>query len=545
MRWVGERLELGAAAPNLAPLGGEEHFLCVAGSVAHVACDGEPGAGEGCASVGGCGLGVMSACKPDDVEVCRPPWYVPMGRGDVASMEAALRAAGGCFAEAPEDFEEALTDTEYFWCGLPWLAIASFVRVHVLRWRDSGLVVPRRVWRGMQSAAMRQVSLGRPPCESCEDLRAVLLGGGIAEALANAGSWDRLPCSVCGATGEVCRATWLSSPGQELFCKACGLVRYEEYEVERRRCFDAAHTRPSVLSRGGQVEDCTSMCEATACQAAVAVQVPAGRLDAAQSVSSSGTVDAVERAAKAEVNVFDLLAARTGARPNSFCARNPEEPTPVQLDGRGHLYIGGRRAAEDAAWLRKNRVGLVVSVLPRHDRPRVPACVGKLYHFDCDRFDDKQQWNEVVDAVKWALAAGESVLVHCSAGIHRAPMCSAGILAVLLHLGFDDAYAVIVASGRYVEPHMFKKHMEKQRRGMMRAIIRVVTELVVGQAEGGDAACTRARLALDAGVSSKAGGVDGAVAVLGDAVAVGGEDMGATDSQQDGAVVAGSAVAVM
>ena len=56
MRWVGERLELGAAAPNLAPLGGEGHFLCVAGSVAHVACDGEPGAGEGCASVGGCGF---------------------------------------------------------------------------------------------------------------------------------------------------------------------------------------------------------------------------------------------------------------------------------------------------------------------------------------------------------------------------------------------------------------------------------------------------------------------------------------------------------
>ena len=109
--------------------------------------------------------------------------------------------------------------------------------------------------------------------------------------------------------------------------------------------------------------------------------------------------------------------------------------------------------------------------------------------------------------MKWALAAGESVLVHCSAGIHRAPMCSAGILAVLLHLGFDDAYAVIVASGRYVEPHMFKKYMEKQRRGMMRAIIRVVTELVVVQAKGGDAACTQARLALDAGVSSEAGGV--------------------------------------
>ena len=62
------------------------------------------------------------------------------------------------------------------------------------------------------------------------------------------------------------------------------------------------------------------------------------------------------------------------------------------------------------------------------------------------------------------------------------------------------------------------------------------------EAERGDAACTQARLALDAGVSSKAGGVDGAVAVLGDAVAVGGEDMGATDSQQDGAVVAGSAM---
>ena len=131
-------------------------------------------------------------------------------------------------------------------------------------------------------------------------------------------------------------------------------MRYEEYELERRRCFDAAHARPSVLSRAGQIEDCTSMCEATACQAAVAVQSPAGCLDAAQSVSSSGAVDAVARAAKAEVNVFDLLAARTGARPNSYCAQNPEEPTPVQLDGRGQLYIGGRRAAEDAVWLRKN-----------------------------------------------------------------------------------------------------------------------------------------------------------------------------------------------
>ena len=47
-------------------------------------------------------------------------------------------------------------------CGLPWLAIASFVRVHVLRWRDSGLVVPRRVWRGIAERRMAEVRIEIP-----------------------------------------------------------------------------------------------------------------------------------------------------------------------------------------------------------------------------------------------------------------------------------------------------------------------------------------------------------------------------------------------
>ena len=34
------------------------------------------------------------------------------------------------------------------------------------------------------------------------------------------------------------------------FCKACGIVKHEEYEAERRRRFDAQRWRAAVLAAG-------------------------------------------------------------------------------------------------------------------------------------------------------------------------------------------------------------------------------------------------------------------------------------------------------
>ena len=55
------------------------------------------------------------------------------------------------------------------------------------------------------------------------------------------------------------------------------------------------------------------------------------------------------------------------------------------------------------------------------------------------------------------IAAGRSVLIHCMAGRHRAPMCAAGALSVLLDVGFREAYGYILDSGRDVDPRSFMR----------------------------------------------------------------------------------------
>ena len=64
-----------------------------------------------------------------------------------------------------------------------------------------------------------------------------------------------------------------------------------------------------------------------------------------------------------------------------------------------------------------------------------------------------------VDAVYDVLQTGRSVLFHCMAGIHRAPMCAAGVIAALFDESFGEAYERVRASGRYVEPREFVKRV--------------------------------------------------------------------------------------
>ena len=51
------------------------------------------------------------------------------------------------------------------------------------------------------------------------------------------------------------------------------------------------------------------------------------------------------------------------------------------------------------------------------------------------------------------------MLIHCMAGIHRAPMCAAGALSIVCQLSFAEAYRLVIDSGRYVEPHLFEKRV--------------------------------------------------------------------------------------
>ena len=127
----------------------------------------------------------------------------------------------------------------------------------------------------------------------------------------------------------------------------------------------------------------------------------------------------------------------------------------------GRVYVGGFAGAEDRYGLRNAHVGLVVSVLGRDQKhPVVPKGI-RHFRFNCDRFEDRTQWCELVEAMMEELDAGRSVLVHCMAGVHRAPMCAAGALAVLLGISLRDAYGYVLASGRYVDPHTFEQRRRR------------------------------------------------------------------------------------
>ena len=70
--------------------------------------------------------------------------------------------------------------------------------------------------------------------------------------------------------------------------------------------------------------------------------------------------------------------------------------------------------------------------------------------------------------------SGASVLIHCMAGIHRAPMCAAGALSIVRQLRFEEAYKLIVDSGRYVEPHRFEQYVGHDA---VRAMLRCVADV--------------------------------------------------------------------
>ena len=186
---------------------------------------------------------------------------------------------------------------------------------------------------------------------------------------------------------------------------------------------------------------------------------------------------------------FDMLA-EISRGPKRFDKDKPQAPSCVYSGDGGSVYVGAFVAAEDKSWLRTARVGLVVSVLGARQRlPVVPRGV-KLLYFCADLWCDVGQWRLLSEAVRSALDAGQSVLFHCMAGIHRAPMCAAGALAVLCRLTFEAAYKMVVDSGRYVEPHRFKSHVgDDVMRSLLACVAQVRTAFAdaapVGEVKGG------------------------------------------------------------
>ena len=173
------------------------------------------------------------------------------------------------------------------------------------------------------------------------------------------------------------------------------------------------------------------------------------------------------------VDCFDELA-QMPRGPKRYHKDAPQSPCCVYSRDGGSIYVCAFAAAQDADWLEPNCVGLVVSVLGAKQRcPRVPRRVTRV-HYCSDRWSDVEQWRALVEAILGTLSNGDSVLIHCMAGIHRAPVCAAGALAILCQMSFQRAYRLVVDSGRYVEPANFQKYVGHE---VMRALLLCVADV--------------------------------------------------------------------
>ena len=191
-------------------------------------------------------------------------------------------------------------------------------------------------------------------------------------------------------------------------------------------------------------------------------------------VSGAGNVDVLLKEGNGEVgDYFDQLAAMPRG-PKHYSKNNAQAPSCVYSRGGARVYVGAFVAAEDASWLQRSCIGLVVSVLGSRQRHPAVPCRRKHFQFCTDRWDDLDQWRTLVESIWATLEKGLSVLIHCMAGIHRAPVCAAGSLAILCQTSFQDAYELVVASGRYVEPWSFKDYVGD---ATMRSLVRCVAEV--------------------------------------------------------------------
>ncbi len=224
----------------------------------------------------------------------------------------------------------------------------------------------------------------------------------------------------------------MSGCSWDCFCASCGLDQACESAGGSSAAF--AERSMQALTQDVAAISCVEVERAIA---VASVHVDDSDEDDGSGSRKSDGGQALEQAGGERVcndaDFFDMLAERPQG-PRRFTKRAPEPPTCVYAaeGGGGQLYVGGFRAAEDWSWLAEHRVGLVVSVLGSSQQmPRVPRGVVAL-HFDSGGFEVAQQWRSFASAVKTCFDAGGCVLVHCMAGVHRAPMCAAGGLAVLL-----------------------------------------------------------------------------------------------------------------
>ena len=116
-------------------------------------------------------------------------------------------------------------------------------------------------------------------------------------------------------------------------------------------------------------------------------------------------------------------------------------------DGAGNLWLGGLPTPDHVDWLLENGIKLLLSAMDKR------ACdAGGVFSPDFFQFhvpvgyagakrDDN--WREARVLALQTLRAGDSVLAHCQAGKHRAPILAAALHSWMVRCPFQAAYETI------------------------------------------------------------------------------------------------------
>ena len=147
------------------------------------------------------------------------------------------------------------------------------------------------------------------------------------------------------------------------------------------------------------------------------------------------------RAEEADDRAFDL-AAQGWATPGN--SGNPEPPALLfrGADGTGDIWLGG--LPKDASWLRERGITLLLSAMGKTAAQAGGTSGAQLLQHAVPVSHHGQArgnaWKDAKQFILPTLRAGESVYIHCLAGVHRAPVLAALMLAWVSRRAFDDCY---------------------------------------------------------------------------------------------------------
>ena len=166
----------------------------------------------------------------------------------------------------------------------------------------------------------------------------------------------------------------------------------------------------------------------------------------------------VLEARMASDEVFDAFARARWQRPG-----HSNRPEPVSLvwrgaDGVGNVWLGGLPRYDDLAFMLRQNITLVLSAM----RDRACDCEGGLPELESERLqeqvsisyngqDRQTSWDELRYLIPSTLHHGESIWIHCLAGVHRAPVLGGMVISLLTESSLEDSLHTI-KQVRAIEP---------------------------------------------------------------------------------------------